>query len=43
MSEKSENNERLSEFDFDIEFAQKINDYIFLDSKRYDGYAGDDI
>lgn len=43
MTDEKETYNMVNEFEFDSDIVQKINDYIFLDSKRYDGYAGDNI
>lgn len=43
MIDENEMYDSLNEFEFDSDIAEKINNYIFLDSRRYDGYAGDDI
>lgn len=42
MIDENKDNE-IYEFEADHDIVHKINDYIFLDSRRYDGYAGDDI
>lgn len=41
--DKAETQNNMTEPELDSDIAQKINDYIFLDSRRYDGYAGDNI
>lgn len=43
MIDETQTADRSGEYESDSDIAQKISDYIFLDARRYDGFAGDSL